>query len=90
MENKDFVPFEIANLLYEKGFNEWCSNIWYLPHPQIAKKNNFIENKWIIIQNSSNLLNGVLAPLQYQVQNWLLDLISIGIDIKVNIHQPFK
>jgi hypothetical protein len=86
VENKDFVPFEIAVLLKEKDFNEWCSNIWYLPHPEIAKKNNFIEDKWIIIQNSSNLLNGVFAPLQYQIQNWLLEKhgIFIGLELVDN------
>lgn len=66
-----YVTFEQAKRLRDKGFNESCDKIYYLPHPTIAKKNNVEENIWFSINNSSPLLNGILRPEQHQVVEWL-------------------
>ena len=76
-----YVTFEQAKRLRDKGFNESCDKIYYLPHPTIAKKNNVEENIWFSINNSSPLLNGILRPEQHQVVEWLR--VNHGIWIEV-------
>lgn len=62
MNEKDYVTYEISELLKEKGFNEFCG------YTYIEDKNN------IGITNTTNskLPKGVYSmPTLYQAQKWL-------------------
>ena len=77
MENKDFVSFEIAKLLKEKGFDVLPPNIiktdyvWGYSFDLEDKEDTLklTEFQWEDHQCSHLFLR----PLHYQVQNWLLE-----------------
>jgi hypothetical protein len=77
------VSFETARLAKEKGFDVECNSIYFLPHPQVAKKVGVKENVWLPINNTSLLLGGIPRPTQGLLQKWLREEHNISAEARV-------
>ena len=71
MITEDYVSFEVAKLLKDKGFNEDCSTY-------------YTYNGWII--NASvcinfNAMDSTSAPTHQMVLKWLREVYNIHIDV---------
>ena len=82
---EDFVSYEIAKLLKEKGFDEICSYEWGVP--DIDK--GYVLQKWVInngqIRNSDLIDGAYAAPSQSLALKWLREVYNIFIEINVSI-----
>lgn len=74
------VGFSTAKLLKEKGFDEECKLGWYLPHSEIAIKNNIEPNTWQLLPIHF-LLNQIKAPTIADVIVWLYEKYGIWIGV---------
>ena len=79
---EDYVSYEIAKLLKEKGFDEICSYIWGIP----AINKGYVLQKWIItnrqIKNSDLIEGAYTAPSQSLALKWLREVHNLHITIK--------
>jgi len=80
MEEK-IVSFNVAYLAEKKGFDAKCNFIYFLPHPERAKKQGIKENIWVLIPSSSDLISGTPAPSQSLLQKWLREEHNIEVGI---------
>lgn len=86
----DYVSFEIADLLNDKSFDEWCHAVWFCNPKQVGSES-FVEtdNKVcnIGLKKGDEPLTrwAVSAPTYQQVFRWLREkhniFISVGCDI---------
>ena len=78
---EQFVPYEIANILIDKGFNENCLGYYESRDNRlICRDTSFYELE------KYNL--GILAPLWQQVIDWLRDTHKIDIEILNKYSRP--
>jgi hypothetical protein len=78
---EDYVSFEIAKLLKEKGFNEGC-NSYFISDNEIA-----------LIPNRRDFNNhGVYlsAPTQQMVMQWLRDVHDIFIKLEYDVDEDIQ
>ena len=79
---EDYVSFEVAKLLKEKGFDEKCSYEWGVPDID----GGYILQKWSIyngeIRNSELINDAYAAPTHQMAMKWLREIHKINIDIK--------
>ena len=86
MEKEDYVSMEVAKLLKEKGFNEYCSAYYHLNWNdsteeeccEVAPDNDF--------RNSNNGYRAG-APTLYKASKWLRDR---GYYVEVGIYDKFE
>lgn len=83
---EELIKFQTAKLAKERGFNENCDWIYFLPHPELAKQEGEQENVWIPIPNSSSLINGIKKPTQTLLSKWLREVHKID----VIVHRSFS
>lgn len=69
---EDFVSFEIAKLLKEKGFNEPCRSVY---EEKILRVNTMCD------YFNSELSSYVCAPTHQMAMKWLREVHKIDIDI---------
>ena len=78
---EDYVSFETAKLLKEKGFDEICSYEWGIPNVDKG----YVLQKWIIdngqIKNSDLIDGAYTAPSQSLALKWLREVHNIHIEI---------
>ena len=83
MSTEDYVSFEIAKLLKEKGFDEICSYEWGIPDVD----GGYVLQKWNItngqIKNSDLIDGAYTAPTQSLALKWLREVHHIHIKINV-------
>ena len=72
MIQEDYVSFEVAKLLEEKWFNEYCPNS-YFKMDRTLKKSGFSE--W-------EKVNEIRAPTQALAMKWLRELHNLFIEIQ--------
>ena len=73
---EDYVSFEVAKLLKEKGFGELTCGFYY---------DNYTEE--LIVSSPSNhngSINSIAAPSQAQAMKWLREEKEIAIEILMN------
>lgn len=72
MNKEDFVPLEVAKLLKEKGFDEFCSACYYKEELCPIKS-------W----NQADMLEGKFfaAPKLYEAVKWLRNKHKLHIDV---------
>lgn len=74
MNKEDYVSIEVAKLLKEKGFDEYCNTCYY-----------YHDNEWILQDgNNKNRINGkdwMSRPNLYEAQKWLRETHLIHIDV---------
>lgn len=73
--NEDFVSFEIAKKLKEKGFNEGCYK--YYENKELKWSN----SPWLETQYNSYMPHIIAAPTISQVLKWLREEKKIHIEI---------
>lgn len=72
MNKNDYVSLEVAKLLKEKGYDEYCEAYYHISHPKEATEEECFEaapNK--DFKNSNNKFR-IGAPSLYQAHKWLL------------------
>lgn len=78
---EDYVSYEIAKLLKEKGFDEICSYEWGIPDVDKG----YVLQKWTItngqIKNSDLIDGAYTAPTQSLALKWLREVHNIHIEI---------
>ena len=72
MIQEDYVSFDVAKLLEEKGFNEYCPNS-YFKVDRTLKKSGFSE--W-------EKVNEIKAPTQALAMKWLREWHNLFIEIQ--------
>ena len=84
MITEDYVSFETAKLLKEKGFDEICSYIWRIPDIDRG----YVLQKWIItngqIKNSDLTDGAYTAPTQSLALKWLREVHHYYIQIMLD------
>lgn len=74
MNKEDYVSIEVAKLLKEKGFDEYCNTCYY-----------YHDNEWILQDgNNRNRINGkdwMSRPNLYEAQKWIRNNHNIHIVI---------
>lgn len=80
MNKKDYVSLEVAKMLKEKGFNEYCSAYYHLNWDDMTEEERF---KIAPSHNFRNRNNGyrVGAPTLYEVQKWLRSAKRLHIEV---------
>lgn len=78
-----FVPYELAVMAKEKGFDELCI-CWYtgaknLVDSKYNREGGYLNNSHFAIKKVE--LNRCTAPLYQQIQNWLFDKHGIFISM---------
>ena len=81
MKNKDYVSYEVAKILKEKGFNEYCSKEY---HVGDAKKihsvgEEYYNRSYDIERNTDKKENKIAAPTLYEVQKWMREIYDIKV-----------
>ena len=76
MEEKDFVSFETAKLMYEWGYTKYCTHFWKLKEgettPLLIECTMFIINNVEIARNRLDCADTVFAaPTKEQASEWL-------------------
>lgn len=98
MVNEDYVSFETAKLLKEKGFDAECHSHYYPCHYpdgsiQYHKYNRTAIKKnksWYDIYSLKNLpKDHYLAPTLQMAMKWLRDVHNFNVNIELNIHGYF-
>jgi hypothetical protein len=90
-----FIPYELAVIAKEKGFNEPCINYY----SKINKQLSYLINGVVMLKvDDYNLNNHTSAPLYQQIVDWLREKHKILITIELlrfaydaekdNIHEP--
>jgi hypothetical protein len=74
MITEDYVSFETAKLLKEKGFDELCCP-WYSPY------GDFNENG-LKMRNSDCALETIMAPTLQMVMKWLRKVHNLHIEVR--------
>jgi len=81
MIKEDYISFETAKLLKEKGFDEICSYEWGIPDVDKG----YVLQKWTItngqIKNSDLIDGAYTAPTQSLALKWLREVHNIHIEI---------
>jgi len=65
-----FIPYKLAVIAKEKGFNEKCFGFW-AGNPNVENYNwhlNITENNW---HNHKNNTTAIVSPLYQQILDWL-------------------
>lgn len=86
MVTEDYVSFETAKLLKEKGFNGYCRAYYKNYHiglPEIYNSPQFIDN-----QSLFELGLGLSAPTLQMTTKWLR--VIHGIDMSIEINDPLS
>ena len=85
MIQEDYVSFEVAKLLKEKGFDEICSYEWGVPDID----GGYILQKWSIyngeIRNSELIDDAYAAPTHQMACKWLREIHNKHCDIGYDI-----
>lgn len=85
MITEDFVSFETAMLLKEKGFNEKCTHYYknekYLVDSGYANIHSY---------TNSNLVEEFTAPTLQMVMKWLREVYNCFISIEIRLIVPNK
>jgi len=71
---KEFVNYEIALILKEKGFMEECFGFYYYD-------GSFEKYRLVYEESSNDYLNSINAPLWQQVIDWLREKHDLHIEI---------
>lgn len=81
MIKEDYVSYEVAKLLKEKGFDEKCSYEWGVPDID----GRYILQKWSIyngeIRNSELINDAYSAPTLQMACKWLRDVHNLHVDV---------
>ena len=80
MNKEDFVPLEVAKLLKEKGFNEYCGAYYHLNWDDMTEEECFEIASDHDFKNGNNEYR-VGAPTLYEAQKWLREEHNIHIRI---------
>ena len=75
MITEDYVSFETAKLLKEKGFDEEVTS-FYLPNGTLSHGNTYAYCKMSVSSNS----NFILAPTHQMTMKWLREVHNIHIE----------
>lgn len=75
MITEDYVSFEVAKLLKEKGFNEPCWNCYY---------DSELEHYFRPVKNNEWPLNRVSVPTHQMALKWLREVHNIVIEINTD------
>ena len=74
MITEDYVSFEIAKLLKEKGFNEGCRS-------RYGSAGSFSYEKYEIEASGCEMHNAILAPTLQMAMKWLREVHHIALNI---------
>lgn len=80
MTNEDYVSLEVAKMLKEKGFNEYCGAYYHLNWDDMTEEERF---EIAPSHNFRNRNNGyrVGAPTLYEAQKWLRSAKGLHIEV---------
>ena len=88
--SEDYVSYEVAKLLKEKGFDEKCSYEWGVPDID----GGYILQKWSIyngeIRNSELINDAYSAPTLQMACKWLREVHNIFIEIYLPSHSEHE
>jgi hypothetical protein len=76
MVKEEYVSFDVAKLLREKGFDEKCAFIY-------RTDGSLLDMGWGYQRNSS-FVGYYSAPTQALVMRWLREVYHINIELKIN------
>ena len=79
MITEDYVSFETAKLLKEKGFDEKCSSVWRFTSNSPKGK-----GKWILYSYSMADEDSICNPTIQMAMKWLRETHNIDIIINVS------
>lgn len=81
MNKEDYVSLEVAKLLKEKGYDEYCEAYYHLYWMgEFTEEESFEISPSKNFKNSNNVYR-VGAPTLYEAQKWLRNIHGIYIDI---------
>lgn len=83
MKKKDYVSFEVAKLLKEKGYDEYCEGYFHLNTEEATEEECFEMAPGQDFRNRDNRYR-VGAPTLYEAQKWLRKKHHIHIVIDFN------
>lgn len=80
MTNEDYVSLEVAKMLKEKGFNEYCGAYYHLNWDDMTEEERF---EIAPSHNFRNRNNGyrVGVPTLYEAQKWLRSAKGLHIEV---------
>lgn len=81
MNKEDYVSLEVAKLLKEKGFNEYCGAYYHLNWEDMTEEECFEVASIHVFRNSNNRYR-IGAPTLYEAQKWLREDGLIHIVVK--------
>jgi hypothetical protein len=76
---EDYVSFETAKLLKEKGFDEGC-------RARYGTAGSFCYEKYEVEASGCEMHNAILAPTLQMAMKWLREVHNLYIDIRININ----
>lgn len=86
MITEDYVSFDVAKLLKEKGFDEICSYEWGLPEVDLG----YVLQKWAInngqVKNSDLIDEAYAAPTHQMAMKWLREMHNLLITVDRSPH----
>lgn len=81
MNKEDYVSLEVAKMLKEKGFNEYCGAYYHLNWEDMTEEECFEVAPNYDFRNKDNGYR-VGAPTLYEAQKWLRQKHNIHLDVR--------
>lgn len=82
MNKEDYVSLEVAKLLKEKGYDEYCGAYYHLYWMSECTEDEIFEVSSSNYFKNSNNVYRVGAPTLYEASKWLRENHNIHIDVK--------
>lgn len=89
MNKEDYVSLEVANLLKEKGFNEYCGAYYHLNWEDMTEEERFEAAPSHDFRNKDNGYR-VGAPTLYEAQKWIREKHDIHIVISSHYSHMYE
>ena len=85
MITEDYVSFETAKLLKEKGFDAVCTMI-YTADGELLYTDVKHHNMYAVTNKQLKYYTDIIAPSQAMAMKWLREVHNLYIDIRININ----
>lgn len=98
MNNNQYVSLEVARLLKEKGYNEWCRSYWggftdkplYMCEANRGKAFDYCNNSMLTRHYNDYDQEYIAAPTLQEAMKWLRDNYKLHIEVGVLKKYPLE
>lgn len=87
MNKEDYVSLQVAKLLKEKGYNEYCGAYYHCNYDDMTEEECFEVAPDYDFRNSSNIYR-IAAPTLYEAQQWLWNVYKLL--VTAFLDEPFS